>query len=98
MTGIDPDAAAVEAACRTAPECAVRLALAEALPFPNEHLEGSVFLDSLHHVPPEVMAAALDEAAQVTACGGSVIVIEPLAEGSFFSAFRRIEDETAVRR
>jgi hypothetical protein len=43
------------------------------------------------------MEQALSEAGRVLGLGGRLIVIEPLPEGSFFRAFRSIEDETAVR-
>ncbi len=41
------------------------------------------------------MRAALREAVRVSA--GPVLVIEPLAEGSFFEAVRLVDDETEVR-
>jgi SAM-dependent methyltransferase len=98
VTGIDPAKEAIAAARRIAPDAALSVASAEALPFPDDHFDGAVFLNSLHHVPPGGMGAALDEAARVTRPGGLIVVIEPLAAGSFFSALKLIEDETEVRR
>ena len=98
VTGVDSEQQAIAAARRLASNAAFHVASAEALPFADGHFDGVVFLNSLHHLAPSGMAAALDEAARVTMPGGLVVVIEPLAEGSFFSAFMPIEDETEVRR
>jgi SAM-dependent methyltransferase len=74
-----------------------RVASAERLPCPDEWADGILYLNSFHHVPRELMAAALREALRVLAPGGQLIVIEPLAEGAYFEAMRPIEDETEVR-
>lgn len=97
VTGIDTSDAAIASARTAAPEARFEVAAAEALRFADGTFGGAVFLNSLHHVPGKLMGAALAEAARVTASGELVVVIEPLAEGSFFAAFRAIEDETAVR-
>lgn len=96
MTGVDPDAAALEKARATAPSAALRQATAEALPFDAAAFDVVIFLNSLHHVPEAQMQAALVEAGRV-AGSGPVIVVEPLAEGSFFKALVPVEDETEVR-
>lgn len=57
-----------------------------------------VFFNSLHHIPAEVIAQALAEAARVLKPGGMVYVSEPVAEGCFFESVRPIDDETEVRR
>jgi ubiquinone/menaquinone biosynthesis C-methylase UbiE len=95
VTGIDPGAAALEKARSAVPEARFEAASADALPFPAASFDGAVMLNALHHVPDP--AAALAEAARILAPGGVLIVVEPLAEGSFFDALRPIEDETAVR-
>lgn len=97
VTGIDAALPAIRAARAAAPDCCFEVASAERLPFRDRAFDGAVFLNSLHHLPRDSMQAALREAARVTATGGYVAVIEPLAEGSFFEAFRLIEDETEVR-
>ncbi|MCJ2067879.1 class I SAM-dependent methyltransferase [Methylobacterium sp. J-030] len=95
VTGIDPGAAALEQARAAAPGVRFESASGEALPFPDGSFDGAVLLNALHHVPDP--AAALIEAARVLVPGGCVVVVEPLAAGSFFDALRPIEDETAIR-
>lgn len=56
-----------------------------------------MFFNSLHHVPIEHQARALQEAARALKPGGLLCAIEPLAKGPQFEANRVIEDETLVR-
>lgn len=98
VTGIDPGEAAIATARSIAPQARFEVASADSLPFPDGSFEGIVFLNSLHHVPAVAMDGALAESARTSAPGGLVAVVEPLAQGSFFAAFRPIEDETQVRR
>lgn len=95
VTGIDPGAAALEQARAAVPEARFEAATGEALPFPDGSFDGAVMLNALHHVPDP--AAALVEAARVLGPGECLVVVEPLASGSFFEALQPIEDETAVR-
>lgn len=97
ITGVDPLEDAVAAARQNAPNGTFEVACAQALPFRDGEFDGAVFLNSLHHVADDAMVSALSEAARVTVSGGLVVVIEPLAHGSFFAAFRPIDDETEVR-
>ena len=87
----------LEQARLAAPSADIRSAPAEALPFDGGAFQAAIFLNSLHHVPEPAMAAALAEAARVVGKGGDIIVVEPLAEGSFFAALMPVEDETAAR-
>ncbi len=98
VTGVDPSAAAIAAAREAAPSATFEVADGADLPFGAGAFDGAVFLNSLHHVPAVSMRAALREAARVTGSGRTVVVVEPLAEGSFFEVVRAVEDETAVRR
>ena len=98
VSGIDPSAGAIAAARETAPDATFEVADGAALPFGAGVFDGAVFLNSLHHVPAASMHAALREAARVTGPGRTVVVVEPLAEGSFFAVVRALEDETAVRQ
>ena len=70
---------------------------AEKLPVPDDCLDIAVFFNSLHHVPIEHQAKALEEAARALKVGGLLCVVEPIAEGQRFEVTRRIEDETHVR-
>lgn len=94
-TGVDPSAEAIAAARANAPEAAFQVASAEHLPFADASFDGAIFLNALHHIPE--MTEALREAGRVVRPGGRVVVVEPLAAGSFFAALRPVEDETAVR-
>jgi ubiquinone/menaquinone biosynthesis C-methylase UbiE len=97
-TGVDPSPAAVAAARKAAPEAEFAVGDARALSFEAGAFDGAVFLNSLHHVPgADGMAAALRESARVTGPGRTVVVVEPLARGSYFEAVRPVDDETAVR-
>jgi SAM-dependent methyltransferase len=69
----------------------------EALPLDDASADAVLFVQSLHHVPPEAMDAALAEAARVVVPGGAVVVLEPLAAGPFFALVRMVDDETRVR-
>ncbi|MCA8882094.1 MAG: class I SAM-dependent methyltransferase [Rhodobacteraceae bacterium] len=97
VVGIDPQADQITVARETCPRARFLVGTAEALPLPDASLDAAIFLNSLHHVPEVAMGAALAEALRTLAPGGDLIVIEPLAEGSFFEAMRPIDDETEIR-
>ena len=96
-TGIDPNPAAVENARSLVPEAKFVVGSAESLPFGDSSFDVVIFVNALHHVPAHLMAAALRESSRVLTPGGYLIVIEPLAQGSFFEAMRPVEDEAEVR-
>ena len=98
VTGLDPDEAMLEVAQTLVPKAVLKQGCAQLLPFGDTSMHAAIFLNSLHHIPVPDMLLALEEAARVVGRGGSVIVIEPLSEGSFFDALRLIEDETEVRQ
>ena len=95
VIAVEPQADLLRAArcARLAPVAA----LAEALPLADASLDLALFTNSLHHVPMDRQAAALDEAVRVTRPGGHLLVREPLAEGPIFDLLRPIDDETEVR-
>jgi ubiquinone/menaquinone biosynthesis C-methylase UbiE len=97
VSGVDPNAGALALAREAVPAGTFHMAGAEMLPFADGSFDGAVFLNSLHHVPKVDMHRALEEAARVVGPAGSIVVVEPLAEGSFFCALRPVEDETDVR-
>lgn len=95
VTGIDPGEEALARARTAVPSARFEAASAEAMPFPDGRFDGAVMLNSLHHVPDP--GRALGEAARVLRPGCRLVVVEPLAEGTFFDALRPIEDETDIR-
>ncbi|QIN81877.1 methyltransferase domain-containing protein [Rubrobacter tropicus] len=95
--GVDPNAQALALAREAVPGGTFHVAGAESLPFADDSFDGAVFLNSFHHVPKPAMRQALHEAARVVEPAGPIVVVEPLAEGSFFFALRPVEDETEVR-
>ena len=96
VSGVDPNAEALTLAREAVPKGTFHPTGAEALPFTHDSFDGAIFLNSLHHVPKARLHQALGEAARVVVPAGP-IVVEPLAEGSFFFALRPVEDETDVR-
>jgi ubiquinone/menaquinone biosynthesis C-methylase UbiE len=70
----------------------------ETLPYPDASIDGVVYMNSLHHVPINVQAQAVAEAARVLKPGGLLLAIEPLAEGANFALVRIVEDESEVRK
>jgi ubiquinone/menaquinone biosynthesis C-methylase UbiE len=97
MTGVDPQADRIAQAKTRFTDAAFAVATAEALPFDDGNFDAAVFLNALHHVPKPAMADALSGALHALRPGGVLIVVEPLAEGSFFEAMRPVDDETAIR-
>lgn len=97
VTAVDPEQAAVDAARKAVPGARIEQAGAEAMPFDDASFDGVVILNSLHHVPGAKLAAALAEMARVARPGAPIVVVEPLAQGTFFDAMRPLEDETAIR-
>ena len=69
----------------------------EALPAEDASADGVLFFRSLHHVPRELMAPALAEAARVLKPDGFLYVAEPGLEGSHFKMMRPFNDEFEVR-
>lgn len=67
------------------------------LPIEDQSADVVVFSYSLHHVPEGEMATALHEAARVLRPGGTLAILEPIAEGPGFETHKLIDDETVVR-
>jgi len=97
MTGVDPQAAMVELARETEPEATIEQAGGEALPFADASFDGAIILNSLHHVPENLLDGCLTEAMRVLKPGGSFLVLEPLARGGYQAVFSPIDDETEIR-
>lgn len=97
VTGIDPQQDAIDAARRRAPGAVFQCAGAERLPVADMSFGAVVLQNALHHVPGPLMRLALAEARRVLRQSGVLVVLEPLARGSFFDAMRPVDDETAIR-
>lgn len=97
VTGIDPRAEAVEAARRRAPEARFVQASAEALPEDLGSFDAACMVNALHHVPPSAMETALTGALSLLPAEGALLVVEPLADGSFFRCMQPVDDETEIR-
>lgn len=98
--GIDPDAHMLQAAlsgARPAPPGRWIAAAAEHLPIADLSNDVVIFLNSLHHIAVERQVAALAEATRVLRAAGDLLVIEPVAAGSFFELLAPLDDETEVR-
>ena len=70
---------------------------AESIPAPPRSVDGVLFSKSLHHVPAELIDAALRRAESVIKPDGFVFVLEPDMSGSYFELLRPFHDETGVR-
>lgn len=97
VTGIDPFSDALEQARQCAPQGRFVCAEAQSLPADLTGFDAAFFVNALHHVPVTQMRMALRSALAAVRPGGVVLVIEPLAQGSFFRAMRPVEDETDIR-
>lgn len=70
----------------------------ENLPFEDASFDIVVFFNSLHHIPVELQAQALQEAARVLKPLGVIYISEPIASGAHFDLLKPVDDETAVRK
>jgi len=97
VTGVDPSADLLAKARDMAPEATLVQSGGEALPFADDTFAGAVFLNSLHHIPQDLIRPALAEALRVIEPGAPLLVIEPLARGGYQAVFAPLDDETEVR-
>jgi SAM-dependent methyltransferase len=86
--GIEPNAGLLRAAVadreRPAPPGRWLAGKAERLPLRRASVDIVLFFNSLHHVPVTRQVAALAEAARCLRPAGALVVIEPVAAGSYF--------------
>lgn len=99
VVGIEPNPAQLEKARATTPAGAESYveAGAESLPLADASQEIALFFNSLHHVPPMLMAPAIVEAARVTRPGGRIVAFEPVARGANYRLNKPVDDEFEVR-
>lgn len=70
---------------------------AQSIPFGDNSFDLALMLKSLHHVPLELLDAALAEVARVLKPGGLLYVSEPVFAGDFNEIVRLFNDEQHVR-
>lgn len=97
--GVECEPASLEAARGEDPEFSRDYieGVGQDLPFADGAFDIVAYFQSLHHVPVEAMAAALDEARRVLRAGGILYVLEPVSEGPFYELARLIDDEREVQ-
>jgi SAM-dependent methyltransferase len=95
--GVEVSEEAISRAYAHDPSGRYLLGSAEALPLPDASADACVMMRSLHHVPPDAMAAALAELRRVLRDGGVAYVAEPVASGQYFELVSLIDDEREVR-
>ncbi|MEZ5264865.1 MAG: class I SAM-dependent methyltransferase [Acidimicrobiales bacterium] len=97
--GVECSAALLERARAADPDHADRYVegVGQSLPFVSGFADAVVYSYALHHVPEDLMGAALDEAARVLRSEGILYVVEPEAAGPSFEVVRIVDDETGVR-
>ena len=55
------------------------------------------FFNSLHHIPINLMEKSIEYCKTKISSSGSILIIEPIAEGNFHNFVKNIDDETKVR-
>ena len=80
LTAIDPDQAMINQACKEISAVDFRVGYGEKLDFNDRSYDIVLFSYSLHH---QDCVQALDEAKRVVRDNGSILIIEPSAEGEY---------------
>lgn len=70
----------------------------QAIPAENNRYDLAFMFKSLHHVPTEMMAAAMSELSRVLKPGGMAYISEPVFDGNFNEMLRLFHDEEQVRK
>ena len=70
---------------------------AQSVPCADASFDLALMLKSLHHVPMDSMAQALEEVARVLRAGGHLYVSEPVYDGPLNDVIRLFNDEGTVR-
>lgn len=100
VLGLEPDPvqAARNREAESIPNVTLVAASAESVPLESGTADAVVFSKSLHHVPRDLMDAALKEAARVLKPKtGALYVLEPDMRSEFSQLMKPFHDETQVR-
>lgn len=99
VSGIECSDAQLEKARESAPagDETYMHGFGENMPLADASQDTVVFFNSLHHVPVDSQAQAIEEAARVLKPGGTLYIAEPVAAGSNFELGKLIDDETEIR-
>lgn len=97
VVGLDPQEDLIALARKRVPNANFFAARAEAMPLPEGDVDAAVILNALHHIPQAALDDALKDTLRILRPGGVLVIVEPLAEGSFFKAMQPVNDETVVR-
>lgn len=99
VIGVDSEMSTIEKA-ESFPKVSTELFLharAEDLPFEKEKFDIVLIFNSFHHFEFKFHPNIFREIFRILKTGGELLVLEPLAEGSFFDLVKIVDDETEVR-
>lgn len=99
ITALEVDEVAHAKNCQITdlPNVSFALSGAQNIPLDDESVDVVFMFKSLHHVPLELMDAAMHEIWRVLKPGGQVYVSEPVFAGDFNEILRLFHDEQVVR-
>ena len=96
-TEVDEKQHAVNLTIKDLPNVRFELAGAQKIPAVDETFDRVLMFKSLHHVPLDIMQAALLEIKRVLKPGGLLYISEPIFQGDFNEVLRIFHDEEVVR-
>jgi len=97
-TGIDVNKQSLIEASKKCPQAELFHTGAGDMVFSENGFDGTIILNTLHHIPEQEVQKGLLKALQVTKPGCPLLIMEPLNFGSFFEVLKPLEDETEVCR
>lgn len=96
-TEVDEKQHAINTTITDLPNVRFELAGAQKIPAADETFDRVLMFKSLHHVPLDLMQAALTEIKRVLKPGGLLYISEPLFQGDFNEVLRIFHNEELVR-
>jgi len=99
ITALEVDEVAHNKNCQISDLANVSFALsgAQSIPLADESVDVVFMFKSLHHVPLDLMDAAMQEIYRVLKPGGQIYISEPVFAGDFNEILRLFHDEKMVR-